>query len=127
MTSENQIGLFDAPVSEPKPAATPQKSPADAEKTKPGLFLLDGMALVYRAFYALQQARMSTRDGVPTGAVFGFATSLLRIIEEYRPDYLAVAFDSPEKPFAMKSTRRTKPTAPPRRTTSSTSSTISGN
>lgn len=99
MTSENQIGLFDAPVSEPKPAATPQKSPADAEKTKPGLFLLDGMALVYRAFYALQQARMSTRDGVPTGAVFGFATSLLRIIEEYRPDYLAVAFDSPEKTF----------------------------
>jgi DNA polymerase-1 len=99
MTSENQIGLFDAPVSAPKPTATPQKSPADAEKTKPGLFLLDGMALVYRAFYALQQARMSTRDGVPTGAVFGFATSLLRIIEEYRPDYLAVAFDSPEKTF----------------------------
>ncbi|NTW47309.1 MAG: DNA polymerase I, partial [Chlorobaculum sp.] len=103
MTSDNQIGLFDAPapVTPPQPEAMPEKK-ADTAKPagqKPGLFLLDGMALVYRAFYALQQARMSTRDGVPTGAVFGFATSLFRIIEEYRPDYLAVTFDSPEKTF----------------------------
>ena len=102
MTSDNQIGLFDAPAPETPPQQVPEKKPDNAIPAtgqKPGLFLLDGMALVYRAFYALQQARMSTRDGVPTGAVFGFATSLFRIIEEYRPDYLAVAFDSPEKTF----------------------------
>ena len=104
MTSDNQIGLFDAPASKtpPQPEPVAEKQPDNAIPAtgqKPGLFLLDGMALVYRAFYALQQARMSTRDGVPTGAVFGFATSLFRIIEEYRPDYLAVTFDSPEKTF----------------------------
>jgi DNA polymerase-1 len=103
MTSDNQIGLFDAPATEtqPQPDPVPDKNPDNAIQggQKPGLFLLDGMAMVYRAFYALQQARMSTRDGAPTGAVFGFASSLFRIIEEYRPDYLAVTFDSPEKTF----------------------------
>ena len=99
MMGENQIDLFGA--SDPAPATPAKKKPEKetGEKKKPGLYLLDGMAMVYRAFYALQQARMRTRDGVPTGAVFGFASSLLRIIEEYRPEYLAVAFDSPEKTF----------------------------
>ncbi len=66
---------------------------------KPALFLLDGMALVYRAFFALQRADMRTRDGLPTGAVYGFLTTLLRIFESYSPEYLAIAFDSREKTF----------------------------
>ncbi len=57
------------------------------------------MALVYRSFYALQRAGMTTRDGVPTGAVYGFATALLKIFETHRPKYLAAAFDSKEKTF----------------------------
>jgi DNA polymerase-1 len=103
MTSDNQIGLFDTPPPEtplqPEPVSERKADAAKPGGQKPCLFLLDGMAMVYRAFYALQQARMSTRDGVPTGAVFGFISSLLRIIEEYRPEYLAVTFDSPEKTF----------------------------
>jgi DNA polymerase-1 len=66
---------------------------------KPELFLLDGMALVYRAFFALQRAEMKNRGGNPTGAVFGFAGALLKILETYRPHYLACAFDSREKTF----------------------------
>ena len=100
MMNEGQFDLFAAP---PPPSASsgPAPAPATTPATtgKPGLYLLDGMAMVYRAFFALQQARMSTRDGRPTGAVFGFASSLLRIIEAYSPDYLAVAFDSREKTF----------------------------
>ena len=96
MMNGSQFDLF-APASpnagQPVPAAAP------APEHKPGLYLLDGMAMVYRAFFALQQARMTTRDGRPTGAVFGFASSLLRIIEAYSPDYLAVTFDSREKTF----------------------------
>ncbi len=106
MMTEKQIDLFGASDPAPakpaagKPAATAtEKRATETGNDKPALYLLDGMALVYRAFYALQQARMSTRSGAPTGAVFGFASSLLRIIEEYRPEYLAVAFDSPEKTF----------------------------
>jgi DNA polymerase I len=101
MKNETQFDLFaaSAPDQEEKANAEP-KPPAPAEPgNKPTLYLLDGMAMVYRAFFALQQARMSTRDGQPTGAVFGFASSLLKIIEDYRPDYLAVLFDSREKTF----------------------------
>ncbi|MCF8216756.1 MAG: DNA polymerase I [Chlorobium sp.] len=71
-------------------------------KKKPELFLLDGMALVYRAYFALQQAGMRTRDGIPTGAMHGFAATLLKIYETWHPDYLAVAFDSREKTFRHK-------------------------
>ncbi|MEI8032038.1 MAG: DNA polymerase I [Chlorobiaceae bacterium] len=77
---------------EPSPCGTPVNG-------LPELFLIDGMALVYRSFYALQRAGMTTRDGVPTGAVHGFATALLKIFETHRPNYLAAAFDSKEKTF----------------------------
>ncbi len=66
---------------------------------KPALFLIDGMALVYRAFFALQRAGMTSSDGMPTGAIYGFATALLKIYETYRPHYLAAVFDSKEKTF----------------------------
>ena len=66
---------------------------------KPSLFLLDGMAIVYRAFFALQRAGMTSRDGMPTGAIYGFTSTLLKIFETYRPHYLAAVFDSKEKTF----------------------------
>ena len=66
---------------------------------KPSLFLIDGMAMVYRAFFALQRAGMTSPDGIPTGAVYGFATALLKIFETYKPNYLAAVFDSKEKTF----------------------------
>jgi DNA polymerase-1 len=95
MMSKTQFDLF---ASAEAPAPTPKTAPPPL-KQKPGLYILDGMALVYRSFFALQQARMSTKEGMPTGAIFGFVSSLLKIFEDYRPDYLAVAFDSREKTF----------------------------
>jgi len=67
--------------------------------TKPSLFLIDGMALLYRAHYALQRSGMQNRSGQPTGALFGFLSTLLKIFETYHPGYLAAAFDSREKTF----------------------------
>ncbi len=67
--------------------------------SKPSLFLIDGMAMVYRAFFALQRAGMTSSDGMPTGAVYGFVTALLKIFETYKPHYLAAVFDSKEKTF----------------------------
>ncbi|NTU57597.1 MAG: DNA polymerase I [Chlorobiaceae bacterium] len=103
MSSQNQFDLFATASPAPAPIAdlsTTEAEPSpSAKEPKPGLFLLDGMALVYRAFFALQQARMTTKEGIPTGAVFGFVSSLLRIIEDYRPHYIAVTFDSREKTF----------------------------
>ncbi|MCX6179031.1 MAG: DNA polymerase I [Chlorobiales bacterium] len=66
---------------------------------KPALFLIDGMAIIYRSFFALQRAGMTSRDGMPTGAIYGFASALFKIFETYKPQYLAAVFDSKEKTF----------------------------
>ncbi|MBV5304969.1 MAG: DNA polymerase I, partial [Chlorobium sp.] len=68
-------------------------------KEKPALFLIDGMAMLYRAFFALQRAGMASAEGMPTGALYGFVTALLKIFETYKPHYLAAVFDSKEKTF----------------------------
>lgn len=57
------------------------------------------MALAYKAYFAFISRPLSTAKGEPTSAVFGFVTQLARILEETKPDYLAVAFDSKEKTF----------------------------
>ncbi|MGD8455920.1 MAG: DNA polymerase I [Anaerolineales bacterium] len=63
------------------------------------LYLIDGHALAYRTYFALtgagtNVARWMTSKGEPTAGIFGFASVLLRILEQERPDYLAVAFDT---------------------------------
>ncbi len=59
----------------------------------PACYLIDGSSYLYRAFHALPPLVTST--GVPTNAVLGFATMLLKIVRERRPEYLGVAFDGP--------------------------------
>jgi len=64
----------------------------------PTLYLIDGHALAYRTYFALTRGsggdRWTTRGGEPTAGVYGFASVLLRILEQERPDYLMVAFDT---------------------------------
>ncbi len=60
------------------------------------LYLIDGHALAYRAYFALSAAnpdRWQTSSGEPTAGIFGFASVLLRLLEVDKPDYMAVAFD----------------------------------
>jgi DNA polymerase-1 len=62
----------------------------------PVIYLIDGHALAYRTYYALtagSAARFTTSSGEPTAGVFGFMSSLLRLLEQERPEYLVVAFD----------------------------------
>ncbi len=56
------------------------------------LVLIDGHALIYRAYFALPQ-EMSTSRGELTNAVFGFASMLLTVLRDEQPDYLAVTLD----------------------------------
>src|SRR5690606_14153693 len=59
------------------------------------LYLIDGHALAYRAFFALPVDSFTTKAGEPTNATFGFARQLLDLIlAEHPPKYLAVSFDS---------------------------------
>ena len=60
------------------------------------LFLLDGMALVYRAHFAFANRPILTSAGVNTSALFGFTNTLLEIQEKHRPSHIAAAFDTPE-------------------------------
>ncbi len=53
--------------------------------------LIDGNSLFYRTFYAIRE--MFNSKGVPTNAIYGFVNILVKIQEEYRPNYLGVAFD----------------------------------
>ena len=56
------------------------------------LMVIDGNSIVNRAFYGVSQ-NLSTRDGLPTNAIFGFLNILLKLLDEEKPDGLAVAFD----------------------------------
>ena len=57
------------------------------------LFLIDGNSLAYRAFFALPES-ISTSDGRPTNAIFGFASMLVKIITEHDPAAVVVAWDA---------------------------------
>lgn len=57
----------------------------------PTLYLIDGSAYIYRAFFALPP--LSNSKGLQTHAVYGFTTMMLKVLRDHRPDYVAVVFD----------------------------------
>lgn len=63
----------------------------------PTLYLIDGHALAYRMYFALtaggNSQRWQTSKGEPTAGIYGFARELVRVLEQEKPEYLAVAFD----------------------------------
>jgi len=64
----------------------------------PTLYLIDGHALAYRMYFALSAGgsnqRWQTSKGEPTAGTYGFARELMRIMEQEKPEYMAVAFDT---------------------------------
>ena len=68
---------------------TPSKKP-------PQLWLLDAMALIYRAHFALIRNPVTTRDGRPTSAILGVTNTLMDILQKQKPSHLAVAMDTSE-------------------------------
>ncbi len=56
--------------------------------------IIDGKSVFYRGYYAMPN--LTTKDGTPTGGVYGFATLALEIIKRLKPDYVAVAWDKPK-------------------------------
>ena len=64
------------------------------------LYLIDGTSYIFRAYYAIRQY-LSTKAGLPTNAILGFANMLIRLLEEERPEHLAIAFDPPGPSFRV--------------------------
>ncbi len=79
------------------------------------LYILDGMALLYRAFYALFNAPMRTASGLNTSAVFGFTNTLLALLDKGAPSHIVVCLDPSgptfrhEKYAAYKANRQAMP------------------
>ena len=63
------------------------------------LFLLDAMALIYRAHFAFIKAPRITSRGVNTSAIFGFTNTLLEVLQKENPTHIAVVFDTPAPTF----------------------------
>ena len=57
------------------------------------ILIIDGLSLAHRAFHALKEQGFQTSSGVPTGALYGVAMMVMRLLEEENPDYFMVAFD----------------------------------
>ena len=91
-------------------ASAPAAGSSDAARR---LFLIDGPSLVYRAFFALPES-IATSTGVPTNAIFGFASMLVKIVTEYGVQPTVVAWDAgssgrTEVYSEYKSQRRSRP------------------
>ena len=69
---------------------------------KKKLFIVDGHALCYRAYFAFIKNPLVNSRGQNTSAIFGFARMILSLIREQSPDYFAVAFDPPVKSFRFR-------------------------
>ncbi|MEO8168181.1 MAG: PIN domain-containing protein [bacterium] len=70
-------------------------NPTDSTNPTPErLFLLDGMALAYRAYFAFISRPLINSKGQNTSAIYGFVTSLMRILADEKPDHIAVVFDT---------------------------------
>lgn len=73
---------------------------------KQRLYVVDGNGYVYRAFFALP--KMSNSKGFPTNAIYGFTNMMRKLMQEEKPDYIAVAFDAREKTFRHESYKEYK-------------------
>ena len=70
--------------------------------TQKRLFIIDGMALIYRSHFAMIKNPLTTKNGQHTSAIYGLANSIFKIVKEEKPDFLAVAMDCREPTFRHK-------------------------
>ena len=63
------------------------------------LFILDSMAIIFRSYHALASGNLSREDGLPTSAIYGTTSFLLKLIEKEKPDFLVAATDRSEPTF----------------------------
>lgn len=73
------------------------------------LYLLDAFALIYRAYYAMQNAHLYSQEGFNTGAVMGFVNTLETVLNRTDVTHIAVCFDPRDPRSAMRLMPRIRP------------------
>ena len=82
------------------PNAKTSETKPKPNRKKPTFVIIDGNAIIFRAFFALPP--LTDKDGTVVNAVYGFMTALIKVIKDLKPDYLAVAFDMKGPTFRHK-------------------------
>jgi DNA polymerase-1 len=106
--------LFDHAAAAGQPVDNPPDSPKPARP--PLLLVLDGHAMVFRAFFGIKQPMTIRSTGEEVRGVYGFTNSMFRAIGDYRPTHMAVAFDPPGPTFrddVYAEYKANRPPAPP--------------
>lgn len=92
-----------------KPLSIPPKQRVQEEEKEPTILgdrkkihIIDGYGLIYRSYYGFFKNPMRDTQGNNISAVYGFFSTVLKLIREYTPDYLVVAMDGKEKTFRHK-------------------------
>ena len=81
--------------------------------TRSKLFLLDGMALAYRSYFAFINSNLKNSEGIPTGAILGFANTLVKMLDEEEPTHISVAWDTSAPTFRHEMDDQYKANRPP--------------
>lgn len=91
------------------------QSPSSSKSTKPNysMMLMDGHAMVYRAWHAIQQPLTLSSTGEDVRAVFGFLNTFFKALEDWQPKYCAIAFDMKGPTFRHKIYEHYKANRPP--------------
>ncbi len=63
------------------------------------IMIIDGNSIINRAFYAMSKSNLTNLEGLSTGAVYGFLNMLFKLLDEEKPEHLAISFDLPAKTF----------------------------
>jgi len=77
------------------------------------LYLIDGTALIYRAFFAFIRNPLYNSKGQNTSAIFGTINSFIKLVEDFKPEHIAISFDRREKTFRHEITDTYKANRPP--------------
>ncbi|WP_395373956.1 DNA polymerase I [Marinicella sp. W31] len=77
------------------------------------LYLVDGSSYLFRAFFVPNLRRLSSKDGHPTGVMYGVSNMVQRMLDEYQPHYMAVIFDAKGKTFRHRMYEQYKANRPP--------------
>ena len=85
-----------------------------AESAKPGrVVLIDAMSLLFRAFFAPMQTALTSPSGMPTKAIYIFLRTIRKLLKDYKPDRVGVAFDKSAPTFRDQLFEQYKSNRPP--------------